>query len=237
MRLAGGHHRVRWLTLLYALNAGALLAALLLDGLAPVHGPVHRGALAALLAIAFLALLLTGVRLYRFRTRMRALLRRLVSGDYESGMQVCDFCADEVVEIEELVNRLVEQLRRYDDLRTERIRQLRMTLNMVLEHTSEPMILFDVEKGALDFNPAMARLLGLSRQSAPLDTLRNLDTDEAFCELLTRATAEEKSAQEGTVEVRLPEQASPRELDLRVLPYKDKNEDVPFAIVFGKPAS
>jgi nitrogen-specific signal transduction histidine kinase len=109
-----------------------------------------------------------------------------------------------------------------------------MTLELVVEHTAESVILFDVEKGTLDFNPAMAETLGTARQAVPLDTLRNLEANTAFIALLTRVTAEEKSPKEALIDLQLPGQDSPKKVGARVLPYKDRNEGVTFVIVFGR---
>ncbi|MDT8391476.1 MAG: PAS domain-containing protein [Lentisphaeria bacterium] len=229
--------RTRWLTLLYGFALGALLAALAV--LCFDHsGPLAlRSGVGMLLVPAFLALLFVGLRLLRFRTRTHTLLRRLLAGDYQSGIRPTRHLQDDISELEALQNRLVQQLREYDDLRTGRIRQLRMTLGLLAEHTIEPLILFDAQKGVLDFNPAMSAILGVARQSVPLETLRNLETNTPFDTLLTRATLEEKSNQTGQVTIQLPGQATPKTLDLRIIVYKDKMDNIAFALLFVKPIS
>jgi nitrogen fixation/metabolism regulation signal transduction histidine kinase len=232
MKIAGRCFRVRCLTVLFAFSAGAFLAVFLYDGFVPDHGLIPRWGMGLLQALAFLVLLLIAGRLIRFGARARSLLRRLVSGDYESGIRVTRFCKDEVNELEALFNRLVEQLRQYDDLRSTRIRQLRMTLDLVVKHTAEPMILLDVEKGVLNFNPAVSEIIGNDRQSVSLDTLRKLEANRVFGELLTRATAEEKTVQVGDIELQLPGQDTPKKVNARVIPYKEKAGNIPFAILF-----
>jgi HAMP domain-containing protein len=144
MKIAGKYYRVRWLRLLYALAAAILLTALLFDVLAPVHGPPLRAALGSLMVLALLVLIFVAVRLVRFQIRAYNLLRRVLSGDYEAGIETSGFLNDEIAELEHLLNRFVQQVRQYDDLRSGRIRQLRMTLDSVLQHSREAIGLLDV---------------------------------------------------------------------------------------------
>ncbi|HEO71617.1 MAG TPA: hypothetical protein ENN80_10165 [Candidatus Hydrogenedentes bacterium] len=234
MNKAGSHRTVGWLSVLYAVVMGALLAALLIEELVPVHGFILRTACGAVLLLALLVLVLIAWRLVRFRSRAYALLRRLVAGDYEAGISTPRFWKDEVSELERLLNRLVEQLRQYDELRTGRIRQLRMTLDLVLDHSREPMVLLDVEKGTLDFSAAMAEILDGSRQSVKLDVLRNLDSNGPFLELLRCTIDEERCPQEEAVAIQLPGQKSPKNVHVRAVPHKDKDGAVSMVAVFVK---
>lgn len=226
--------RYRPLTLLFVLAFAALLGTLALEVALPRHGPGLRTLSAVLFTGALLPLALIAWRITRFHNRVQRVLRRLVTGDYETGLRVTRFRGDEFSATEHLLNRLTEQLREYDALRTTRIRQLRMTLDLVLEHAEEPMGLFDVEKGTLTVNAAMSGAEDAARHSVPLKALRDIEPNASFVAMLARAAEDEKSPQAGRVTLHFPKQESPVELDVRVVPFKDKDDRVPLVVVFGK---
>jgi nitrogen fixation/metabolism regulation signal transduction histidine kinase len=236
MRLRIAKLRDRLLTLVFVLAWLAIFAALFVEGGVLYFGPGAQIFSISLLAGALLAFLVVGWRWIRFRKQAHGLLRHLVTGDYEAGVRVSKHWRDEITELEELFNKLTEQLRQYDELRTKRIRQLRMTLDLILEHTQEPMGLFEVDKAVLTFNAAMSGVLDTSRQTVPLSTLENLEPNKSFVELLIRAIQEEKSAQEGRVHIQFPGRDSLTETEVRIVPFKDKDETVPLAVIFAKRA-
>ncbi|MEA3365343.1 MAG: hypothetical protein U9Q79_06845, partial [Candidatus Hydrogenedentes bacterium] len=152
MRLRIPKLRDRLLTLVFIVAWLVIFAALFLEAGVFYFGPGVQIFSISLLAGALLAFLFLGWRWTRFRKQAHGLLRLLVTGDYEVGLRVSKHWRDEITELEELFNKLTEQLRQYDELRTKRIRQLRMTLDLILEHTQEPMVLFEVDKSVLTFN-------------------------------------------------------------------------------------
>ena len=189
---------------------------------------------------AALVLLVIGVTLLsfaaweviRFHRLLRNILRRIIAGDYEVGLTTSSFYQTDLTILKELVNKMVEQLRVYDDLRKRRIRQLRMTLNLVQENAVEPMILFDAEKGALECNDASKSLLHTARQTAQVSVLEKNTSNSPFIELLNDTAQKEKSTMEGTVAIQFPDVEEPVEIHVRIVPYKDKDDTVPFAIIY-----
>jgi len=228
------HLRHRTLTVLFLAALVSLVVTVALEEWMPAHGPVMRTVSLLLFVEGILLLWFIAWRLARFRGRFFTLLRRLVAGDYDVGLPVPARWRDEVSILESLIGKLAEQLRTYDELRTRRIRQLRMTLDLIVEHTEEPMMLFDVEKGTLEFNAAMVGILDAAKQTVPLSALRNLEPNKPFVEMLLRTVEDEKSPWEGRVAIQLPAQDGCRETHVRIIPFKDKNESVPLAVVFGK---
>jgi len=224
----------RALTLLFVCALAVLVTAFGVAEWAPRQIGNVRAATAFLSAAALVILLLIAWRLVRFRGRLTTLLRRLVSGDYEVGLRAPSRWHDEVSTLEGLLNNLVEQLRTYDALRIRRIRQLRMGFDLVVEHAGEPMMLFDVEKQAVACNPAMLAILTAPKPAAPLDVLQQLEHNTAFLDMLDRAVAREKSEQQGRAAVQFPAQETPRQFYLRIVPLKDKDETVPWVVIFGK---
>lgn len=237
MKLRIAKLRYRMLTLGWLLAVAIVFAALLLNVLTVRFGPAVQWLQVSMMAGAALLLLVILWRIARFRGRAYTFLRHLVAGDYETGLPESQRWQDEITELEAMFNKLVARLREYDELRTRRIRQLRMTLNLVLDHTEQPMALYDVEKGTFDFNAVMSGMLDAPKQTVALRTLENIEQNKPFLEMLIRAIEEEKSEQEGRVTIQFPGHETPREASVRIVPFKDKDERVPLAVILGTLAS
>ena len=228
------YFRDRILTLLYLLALAALLIALALEFWMNGSGQGLEIVFFLLVIAALGGFAAIGWRVSRFRARTFALLRRLVAGNYESGLAAPAHWHDEVSGIEDLFNKLVEQLRQYDELRMRRIRQLRMTIDLIIEHSEEPMALFDAEKSTLEFNRAMAGCIDAPRKTFPLSTLRNIEPNKAFAEMLMRAVEDPKEPQEGDVDIQFPGKEVCKKTAVRIIPFKNEDDSVPLAVIFGK---
>lgn len=226
--------KIKPLTLLAAGLTGVLLIVMVTEATMSNRTIIFRVVFEGLLLSGVVCIILVLFRLIRFYNKTYGLLRRLVSGDYEVGLPAPTYWKDEFTTLEDLLNRLADTLRQYDELRVTRIRQLRMTLDLVLQYSGEPMALLDMERGALEFNPAMLEVLQTERNLVKLDTLKNLESNNSFVNLLIKTIETEKSAQNGKVSLQLPGQEAPVTIQVYIVPYKDKKEQVPLAIVFAK---
>ncbi len=216
---------------------GVLLVGIAVEFLLPNRPLLFSVIFEGLLLAGMLFMLFLMFRVLRFYNRVYTLLRRLLSGDYEVGLPTPMHWKDEFTALEDLLNQVTDTLRQYDVLRINRIRQLRMTLDLVLQYADEPMGLFEVEKGAVNFNPAMMSLLNTDRNTVKLETLRNLKANQAFVDLLVKTIETEKSSQQGTVSLQLPGQEIAVSTNIYTVPYKGKDETVSLAIVYGNAES
>lgn len=219
---------------LFIFSLVMIVAAFMLDvGLTDEASDLHITSVALVLLLSGIAALsFAAWEVIRFHRALRNLLRRIISGDYEVGLTMPAFYQTDLTILKELVNKMVEQLRVYDELRKRRIRQLRMTLSLVQENAAEPIILFDAEKGALECNGASKNLLHTARQTAQISVLEKNTSNSPFIELLNGATQKEKSTMEGTVSIQFSDVEEPVEIHVRIVPYKDKDDTVPFAIIY-----
>ncbi len=229
--------KIKPLTLLAGGVMGVLLIGIAVEFLLPNRPVFFSVMFEGLLLAGGLFMVFLLLRVLRFYNRVYTLLRRLLSGDYEVGLPISPHWKDEFTALEDLLNQVTDTLRQYDTLRINRIRQLRMTLDLVLQYSDEPMGLFDVEKGVVNFNPAMMNLLNTDRNTVKLETLKNLEANQAFVDLLMKAIDTEKSSQQGNVSLQLPGQEVTVSTNVYTVPYKGKDEAVSLAIVYGNAES
>lgn len=216
------------LTLLFGLALCLLVAAAVM-----LRQP---GAFEGLLAAAVALLLFVAWRVLRFRARLLRLLRQMVAGDFDVGLPGPEGQGDEVSAVGGLVNRLAELVRNYDDMRTRRIRQLRMMLQMVLDNSGEPMMLYDATKETLECNAPVQGIGGTGSCSVSLAELQRSENGKALADILAWVVKQEKSPWGGNMTIQLPGQEETRQMYMRILPFKDKDGSVPMAVVFGKMA-
>ncbi|MGD9873571.1 MAG: hypothetical protein AB7T27_04800 [Kiritimatiellia bacterium] len=221
--------RGRTLTLLFVLAFCALAAAVPLH----VRNPGNPWSY-ALFALHPLLMLFIAWRVLLFRARLVHLLRHMVTGDFDVGLPGAAGRGDEVSAVGGLVNRLADLVRTYDELRTRRIRQLRMTLQLAVEHAAEPMMFYDVTKDALECNAAIQGVPGSRPRSVPLSELQRDENGKALADILAWVVKQEKSPWVGNMTIQFPGQEVAHQMNLRIVPFKDKDGSVPMAVVFGK---
>jgi len=171
-------------------------------------------------------LIYVAVRVARFSRRLRGFLKLLLVGNYEVGMTTSVTRADEVSDLDRHLEKLAEQLRTYDALRASRVQQCQRSLDLITEHTVQPMIILDVEKETLESNPAMRLLLDITTQTVSLKAIEKIPTNKDFMAMIHRAVDSEKTVQEGLIHVQFPAKDSQKRMLIRMLPLKDRGEVV-----------
>lgn len=191
------------------------------------------------LASVLMALALAGMgfvvyRWITFKARLITLLRLLLEGKYEVGIEKTQQGLDEVGALERMLGKLTEQLRIYDGLRAERVRQCQRLLTVLLENMVLPVMLFDVTMETFQCNPAWRALVGVDKDMISLKALKSIEANAAFLDLLVQTVDRVIMAQEGQVSIQFPAQEEKHTLSLRMLPLKDKEETVFAALILGE---
>ena len=179
------------------------------------------------------AILCVTIRIARFRKRWFGLLRHLLAGNYEIGLPPDGRWRDEITELDRLLERFLEQLRAYDILRAQRIRRSQRTLDAVLDCTVQPVMIYDAEREELFCNPAMQTVLKTSAQNFSLAAMENLESNRGFVEILRHTTETKTAPQQVSVRIQLPPQESHQDVELRIVPIKDKDEGVRTVVLLG----
>ena len=225
--------RASWLTLMLLLASACWLSALL--PLLPL-ADFSVVATSLILSVLSLALIVTVlVRIARFRAQLLRLLRRLLAGDYESGISVSARPVDEVTVLERLLDRLTGQLREYDGLRTERVRDIQRALDVLLENVTQPAMLLDTRRELLQCNPPWRDAFGIAQQSISFAAVERIPTNASFIELVRGVVDDDKSPKRATVRLQIPPQESHRDVTLQIVPVKPGNGDIHYAFILACP--
>lgn len=214
-----------------------LVAAMLLVWLRYGHADVHGMTVLLLLFVAGLGLLAGSlVRIGRFARRLDRFLDQLLSGNYEAGVSVSGVCRDEISGIERGLDELTEQLRAYDRLRADRVRIVRSMLDALWENIPEPVMVVDVETGTVECNSAFRALFGSGGQVPALAALKNLDANAGFEELLDSVVETKKPVAARNVRFQMRPAEEPRDLDIKLVPIKDKADTVRNVLLVTAPS-
>ncbi|MBU1694731.1 MAG: hypothetical protein KKC51_12305 [Verrucomicrobia bacterium] len=184
-----------------------------------------------LLALGFFSWLYLMLRLTAARRRLTGFLRRLLAGDYETGMRQRARFPDEVTGLADLANQLAERLQAYDALRAERVAFSYRALDLLHQQVAEPILLADIEKEVFRLNPAAKQFLDMEKDTVAFDALRAQSANQAFMDLFHEAAEKEKSGKNGVVPMQIMPGRDPLEVQVRIWPLKNKKEQVGLAVV------
>ena len=186
---------------------------------------------ALLFVIGCGALTYLTVRAMLFRRNLHHFLRRLLSGNYDTGIRTYPHLNDEIAQLERLLNNLGDRLRTYDRLRAQHVAANRRALDMLFCLTPQPALLLKVDSGTLQINPAAQAFLDTDQQTMNLDTLDNYPTNGAFVSLVRSTIDHTKVPSSDGLSLTWPGKKTERGLFVAVLPVEDASERVWMAVI------
>ncbi|MCF7855755.1 MAG: hypothetical protein K9N51_13220 [Candidatus Pacebacteria bacterium] len=218
---------------LLTIFTGALIAVLSGVSLAAAAAGVTPvsliGLLCGLLGVGLLLYLL--IHAIRFVRDLRRVTQRLIDGKYDSGMAVGARRKDELNQLRKRVNRLVDRLRAYDELRARQVRSTQRAFETIMQNVKQPVLLADTQRETLDLNPAAADILKCAQPSVSLAALRKIAANREFFELLKKATETEKTAQHERVQLQLPAKETSETVGLNIIPVRVQEQELR-AVIF-----
>lgn len=215
-------------TALLCLAGGGIL---LLVGARPI-GPLEAAGIVLLLVSLILTSCLT-LRILGFRRKLLRLLRLLLAGKFESGIRIGKTPRDEVVQLEELMNKLVEHLRTYDALRAARVRVNQMTFDTVLDAQDMATLVYEASKESIRCNAKMRHLLDCSQHTFTLKAIEGIPANRPFIDMLHQAGAEARAPKEAILHIQLPAHQSPHELTAKIIPVRDRDGTTPVVVILA----
>jgi PAS domain-containing protein len=174
-------------------------------------------------------------RILMFKNRMVNLYRRLLSGDYTTGIKITGWCKDEISTVGHLANRMSERLQIYDQLRGDQTEQNYQAFDMLFRATQEPVIVAKMEKALFQCNPALQELYGVNQEHFSFEAIEKQPGNAEFYRLFQRATHEGITV-EGAAPLILPVRETRRDVFCRIVPLKNRKEKVLLAMAFIRPA-
>lgn len=203
----------------------------------PTVEPPLRWSLLILSALFLLCWSYLTLRVFGFRKRMFLFLRRLLAGDYETGIRTRERFTDEISKLETLSNQVADRLRIYDRLRADRVSIHARVLDLLLIHSQEGLITANVEKEIFLFNPVAQKRLGIKRKSFSFESILKPTSNETFSRLFAQAVTGRKVNTRGHCALQLPGMSAPVNASFLVMPLRDRDETVRFAVLTIEPST
>lgn len=191
--------------------------------------------LLALSALFLLCWIYLSLRLFGFRKRMFLFLRRLLAGDYESGIKTRERFTDEISQLEALSNQVAERVQTYDRLRADRVSIHARALDLLLIQAKDGLITANAEKEIFLLNPVAQKILGVTRKSFSFESVLKPSTNKSFDKLFQNAFTGRKVNTDGRCFLQLPGMSEPVEISCLMMPLRDRDETVRFAVLSIEP--
>jgi len=197
-----------------------------------------QGSLQALLAVLFLvSWVYLSLRLWFFRKRLVNFFRRILAGEYVTGVRPIAWLDDEIADLTARANRAMDQLRTYDELRADRTGLSYRALDLVFVNAKICLILVHAAKKQIRLNPALQSAFGVAQEAYSFQAIEKQPENSRFFRSLLRTLYREKVAREGRATLQLPQRESALEISYRMVPLKDKSEKVQTVVIFVEPQS
>lgn len=217
------------------LGAVAFLGYFLLGNIAIRRGPFGIPVIFLFLILIALWLFLS-LRFWFFNKRLKNYFRHILSNDYSTGIRATSWLNDEMSNIAHLANRAIDQLRRYDELRSQRTGMSYRALEVVCREMREAVIIAVIDKQIFRFNPAAQAMFGIKKDTFSFESIEKQEENSRFFRVFLLTTLKEKIQKEGTATLQLPQRKSKKEIFFRIIPLKDESEKVQLAIIFIQPS-
>ena len=212
-----------------------LIAAQILPWLAQsqtrMSMPMYGAILLSVLGIVLMLYLL--IRFSNFTKKLQRLLRLLLSGKYEAALKPDTRWPDEITKIEEQLNQFTEQLRTYDTLRADRVRQSRLLIDALLADSATPLIIIDIERKTLRCNPVMQSMLKAAQPAIPMASISEAPANQPFLDMLDQTVNQDKHPQHGPLHLHLPTTDVHVDIQAKMVPIAARDGVVREVIVFG----
>jgi PAS domain-containing protein len=173
------------------------------------------------------------VRLWILKKRFTAFFRRILTGDYNTGIKKIPRIEDEFTDLVRLGNRMSNRLREYDELRAERTGLSYRALELITRNVKEGIMVANIEKGIFRLNPAIQERFGVKQETLSFDSVEKQEENRNFFRLFLSTAVRDGVAREGTAVLKLPVRDAMRKLSFRFIPLRDRSEKVKLVIIFA----
>ncbi len=172
------------------------------------------------------------LRTFRFKRRMTNYLRRLLSGDYSTGIHDVEWISDEITVISNLATKVAEHLEAYDHLRADRTAISSRSLEILFRRASRKIIMADFDKSHFKFTKPLQHAFGVDQDTFSFGVLEKQKNNTSFFRKFYYAAFKEMQEKEFSATLELPIRQSSLELKFKFVPIKDKAEKVRIAFLY-----
>jgi len=197
------------------------------------------GVLAAALIFALfvLAWAYMSLRLGFLHGRLTNFLRRLLAGEYETGIRDISWIQDEVSRLTALANKAGERILAYDKLRSERTGLSFRAMDTIFRRAGDCIALANMEKQTIRFNPPALTLFNATQETYTFEALEKPEENRRFIRLFLLTVLKDVVTKEWDAQLRLPMKDVSHRLHITVIPFKDNSEKAALALLLLKPAN
>jgi PAS domain-containing protein len=183
--------------------------------------------------LGLLAWLYLTIRIFRFFRKLEKFCERLLAGNYDTGIKVWKLAQDEIKAMGQLINKVAERLRIYDEQRADKVALHFRVRELIINNSREGIIVADTEKEVFFFNPVARSVFGVNQASFAFASLGKQENNKHFFTLLKAAMEQEKTTKEETrVSIDLLVSKIKKEVTVKIFPLKDRSERVKLVVIF-----
>jgi hypothetical protein len=190
--------------------------------------------------LGFACAVYLAARMVTFYVKYTRFSKRLLEGNYQSGIQAHRFSRDEVRALADLTNKVADRLRLYDVLRAERVAINVRAREIIHERTDGAVVIADVDEGTFLLNPPARAFFGIEQESMSIESIVKRPENDQFTRIYLAAVDRDKVPHTSQFTITLPARNITREIDADIVPVKDREEKVRFVLMFlskrGRPA-
>jgi len=174
-------------------------------------------------------------RIFFFYRELAAFLRYLYSGEYEAGIKLNTIFSDEVSYLGDTINKAADRLRQFDSLRAQKVSLNQRVTSVVREASRDGIVLADMDKREFQFNHSARAIFAIEQENISFEAVERQEANREFVEFFKKTTEKEKIPQEKKITLRLPVKNAQADLNVRIIPLKDKKERTRLAVIFIRP--
>ncbi len=209
------------------LGFGAFIAAIINSDSLSVMTTMVVFLLLYLLVWIYLSL-----RVLRFKRRLINYLRRLLSGDYSTGIHHVSWIQDEITIITNLATKVAQHLETYDNLRADRTALSLRALEVLFRRASRKIIMADFDKSTFKFTKSLQQAFGVEQDTFSFKVIEKQSNNERFFRQFLLAAMKEAQVKEFSATLELPIRQSSLDLKFKFVPIKDRSEKVRIAFLY-----
>ncbi|MBU0672580.1 MAG: PAS domain-containing protein [Candidatus Margulisbacteria bacterium] len=172
------------------------------------------------------------LRLGMFKRQLVNLIRRILAGDYDTGVSEARWLGDEVTGLGILINKMVSQLNIYDKLRVGKIGLYHRLVELISANVERGIILVDADRQVLLLNTAVQKLFGIEQEKMTFESIEKQENNKEFLPLFKDLVENGKVIDTCTVDLQLPIRNARKRVCLKMAPLKDQDEKVRLALIF-----
>ncbi|MCD6233499.1 MAG: hypothetical protein DRP86_00050 [Candidatus Neomarinimicrobiota bacterium] len=172
------------------------------------------------------------LRIFRFNKRLVNYFRRLLSGDFSTGIHDISWIDDEITLITNLATKVAEHLETYDTLRADRTALSLRALEVLFRRASRKIIMADFDKSVFKFTKPLQQAFGVEQDIFSFNVIEKQPNNERFFRQFLLAALKDAQVKEFTATLELPIRNSSLELKFKFVPIKDRSEKVRIAFLY-----